>query len=310
MKKVMNKYISIVAVIVLSCMSGMSLRAQTMPSLLLDQDPVSIAVGSARVASDGDAFALQNNVASMSFAEETMSVKAGFTLWQPSYANMKNIGLGGIYRISDRLGLGLDFKYLMKQPYSGVTGNGSAIRDSEFRPSEINFAAGVSYAFLDCLSAGVALRYAGSSLSPDAKANIFGADLGLFFSMNSVRAGLSVNNLGTKVKYSEKAYPQPMLLKAGAGYDLTMGTSVLSFDAEADILFAGGVMAGVGCEYSFRDMVFARAGYHYGNSANVVPSHGAAGLGLKIVGINLDVAYIFGSKVLANSMCVSLGYSF
>ena len=310
MKSFMNKYLKVVAVFAVSAMSVVSLGAQTLPSLLIDQDPVSAAMGSAGVAADAGAYALQNNVASMSFAEETVSVKAGFGMWQPAYADMKTIGLGGMYKVSDKIGVGLDFKYLMMPSYSGVTGNGSAIRDSEFKPSEVNVAAGFSYAFIDCLSAGATLRYAGSSLAPEASAGVFGVDLGFYFSRNSINAGISVNNLGTKVKYSETAYAQPMLLKAGVGYELGLGTSSLAFAAEADVLFAGGVMAGLGCEYVFKDMLFARAGYHYGNSVNAVPSHGSAGLGFKIAGVNLDLAYIFGSKVLANSMCVSLGYSF
>lgn len=305
-----RKYIMTISVALSFCVSATALKAQVLPSLLLNQDPASLAMGSAGVSSEADAFALETNVASMSFSEKTMSVKAGFGMWQPAYADLKTVGVAGTYRISDKIGVGLDFKYLMMPSYSGVTGNGADIRDSEFKPSEYGIAAGFSYAFMDCLSAGLTLRYAGSSLAPEASAKVFAADLGLYFKKNAVSAGLSLNNLGTKAKYSEVAYAQPMLVKLGAGYDLEMGTSELFFAAQADILFAGGIMAGVGCEYAFKDMVFARAGYHYGNSANVIPSYGSAGLGLKIAGVTLDFAYLYGSKTLANSMCVSLGYSF
>lgn len=305
-----RKYIMTISVALSFCVSATALKAQVLPSLLLNQDPASLAMGSAGVSSEADAFALETNVASMSFSEKTMSVKAGFGMWQPAYADLKTVGVAGTYRISDKIGVGLDFKYLMMPSYSGVTGNGADIRDSEFKPSEYGIAAGFSYAFMDCLSAGLTLRYAGSSLAPEASAKVFAADLGLYFKKNAVSAGLSLNNLGTKAKYSEVAYAQPMLVKLGAGYDLEMGTSELFFAAQADILFAGGIMAGVGCEYAFKDMVFARAGYHYGNSANVIPSYGSAGLGLNIAGVTLDFAYLYGSKTLANSMCVSLGYSF
>ena len=57
-------------------------------------------------------------------------------------------------------------------------------------------------------------------------------------------------------------------------------------------------------------VVFARVGYHYGNSANVIPSYASAGFGLKLFGVHLDFAYMFASEVLSNSMIVSLGYSF
>ncbi len=294
------------AVMVLS-VSGMS--AQTLPSLLLSQDPASVSKGMSGVAADGGAFSLQNNVAAMSLSESTLDAKAGMGLWQPSYADLKIAGAGGMFRLG-KLGMGLDFKMLMMPSYGGVSDNGAALRDSEFTPSEINLAAGVSYAFIDCLSAGVTLRYAGSKLAADASATVFGADVAVYFKKNGLSAGVSVNNIGTKVKYSETEYSQPMLAKIGAGYELGFGASALAFTAEADVLFAGGVMAGAGCEYSFKDMVFARAGYHYGDSPAVIPSYASAGLGLKFFGVKLDFAYMFASDVLANSMCVSLGYSF
>lgn len=305
-----RRYIESVALVFGLLMCSGRLQAQVLPSLFMNQDPVSLAMGSSGVAADADAFALENNVAAIPFAEQSMAVKAGFGLWQPSYADLKTIGLAGMYKVSEKIGLALDFKYLMLPSYSGVTGGGADIRDSEFTPKEFGLSAGFSYAFIDCLSAGLSLRYAGSSLASDANAKVFGADLGVFFKKNALSAGLSLNNIGTKVKYSQTAYSQPMLVKMGAGYNLEMGSSELFFSAQADVLFAGGVMAGAGCEYSFKDMVFARAGYHYGNAVNAVPSHGSAGVGIKVVGVSLDVAYLYGSKTLANSLCLSLGYSF
>ena len=306
----MKRYLNILAVAAAFLVSGYDLQAQVLPSLLMNQDAASLAMGSAGVSADAGAYALENNVAAIPFAEQNMSVQAGFGMWQPSYADLKTIGLAGMYKISDKVGMALDFKYLMMPSYSGVTGNGSDIRDSEFSPSEMGLSAGFSYAILDYLSAGITLRYAGSTLGPEANADVFGTDIGVFFKKNAVSAGLSLNNLGSEVKYSEVGYAQPMLLKVGAGYDLKLGNSALLFSAQADVLFAGGIMAGAGCEYAFKDMLFARAGYHYGDAVNAVPSYGSAGLGVKIAGVCLDVAYLYGSKVLSNSMCISLGYSF
>ena len=306
----MRRYLNIIAVAAAVLVSGYRLQAQVLPSLLLNQDAASLAMGSAGVSSDAGAYALENNVAAISLAEQKMAVQAGFGMWQPSYSDLKTIGLAGMYRVSDKIGVALDFKYLMMPSYSEVTGNGSDIRDSEFSPSEMGLSAGFSYAILDYLSAGITLRYAGSTLGPEANADVFGTDIGVFFKKNAVSAGLSLNNLGSEVKYSEVGYAQPMLLKVGAGYDLKLGNSALLFSAQADVLFAGGIMAGAGCEYAFKDMLFARAGYHYGDAVNAVPSYGSAGLGVKIAGVCLDVAYLYGSKVLSNSMCISLGYSF
>lgn len=306
-----RRYLNTIALVATFLMSAYGLQAQVLPSLLMNQDAASLATGSAGVSAEAGAYAIENNVAAIPFSRQNMAVRAGFGMWQPSYADLKTIGLAGMYKLTDKMGVALDFKYLMMPSYSGVTGGGTDIRDSEFKPSEFGIAAGFSYAIIDCLSAGVTLRYAGSTLAPEAKAKVFGTDIGVFFKKNALSAGVSLNNLGPKAKYSEAAYAQPMLAKLGLGYNLGMGESDIFFSAQADVLFAGGVMAGLGCEYAFKDMVFARVGYHYGSaSAAVLPSYGSAGLGLKFAGVCLDVAYLYGSKVLANTMCATLGYSF
>ena len=308
MKAIYRNIKAAFAALILS-VSGVAINAQTLPSLMLDQDPASLALGMSGVASQAGAFAIQNNVAAISLSEKTLDAQASFGTWQPSYSNLKTIGAGAVYRMG-KLGFGVDVKMLKLPSYSGVSGNGSDIRDSEFSPSEMNLAAGASYAVMDCLSTGVTLRYTGSNLAADASAAVFGADIALYYAKEALSAGISINNIGSKVKYSETAYPQPMMAKIGAGYDLDLGTSALAFTAEADVIFTGGIMAGAGCEYSFKDMVFARAGYHYGNSVNAVPSYASAGLGLNVFGAQLNFAYLFASPVLANTMCVSLGYSF
>ena len=308
MKAIYRNIKAAFAALILS-VSGVAINAQTLPSLMLDQDPASLALGMSGVASQAGAFAIQNNVAAISLSEKTLDAQASFGTWQPSYSNLKTIGAGAVYRMG-KLGFGVDVKMLKLPSYSGVSGNGSDIRDSEFSPSEMNLAAGASYAVMDYLSAGVTLRYTGSNLAADASAAVFGADIALYYAKEALSAGISINNIGSKVKYSETAYPQPMMAKIGAGYDIDLGTSALAFTAEADVIFTGGIMAGAGCEYSFKDMVFARAGYHYGNSVNAVPSYASAGLGLNVFGAQLNFAYLFDSPVLANTMCVSLGYSF
>lgn len=299
----------IAAILVVSGLSNLIAGAQVLPSLMFNQDPVALSTGMSSVASDAGAFALQNNVATISLSERTLDAQVGFGLWQPSYAKHMTFGGAAVYRLG-RLGLGLDFKKLNMPSYSSVSGTGADIRDSEFTPGEMNLSAGASYAFIDCLSAGLTLRFANSKLAEEANASVFGADVAVYFKKYGISAGLSVNNIGSKVKYSDTSYSQPMLAKVGAGYDLSLGSSALAFTAEADVIFAGGVMAGLGCEYSFKEMIYARAGYHYGNSVNAIPSYASAGLGFKIFGAQLNFAYLFGSAVLSNSMNVSVGYSF
>lgn len=307
--KAIYRYMTAVYAAMLLSAAGLFLDAQTLPSLVLGQDPASVAVGIAGCASDAGAYAVQNNVAAVSLSERTFEAQVGMGLWQPSYADFKTYGIAAMYRLG-KLGLALDSRMLRMPAYGSVSDNGSEIRDAEFAPSELSFSAGASYAVMNSLSVGLALRYADSRLAEDVGASVFGADVAICFKSNGVKAGLSVNNLGTKVKYQDNSYSQPMMAKLGAGYDLVLGKSALDFMAEVDVLFSGSLMAGAGCEYSFSKMVYVRAGYHYGSSADVVPSYVSAGLGVSLFGAKLNFAYLFGSQTLGNSMCFSLGYSF
>ena len=74
-------------------------------------------------------------------------------------------------------------------------------------------------------------------------------------------------------------------------------------------LFSGAFAAGIGAEYSFDKLIFARVGYHYGGES-VVPSFASAGFGFHNGMFCLDAAYLFGSDVLNNSFSVSVGVRF
>lgn len=65
-----------------------------------------------------------------------------------------------------------------------------------------------------------------------------------------------------------------------------------------------------GAQYSFKNMLFARAGYHFGTKEAVLPSFATVGLGVRFFGVSLDFAYLTGNDVIGNSMTFGLGYRF
>lgn len=291
--------------------AAVSVSAQSFPSLLVGSDAAGFSLGSATVAGHAGAYSLENNVAGMSFMNGRMAAAASFVLWQPSYGNDKVIGASAAVKATKRLAFGAAFKYFAQPSYEITTDSGTASRDGSFRPTEFNVTVGGSFAVTSYLSVGLAARMLHSSLAMNVSTNVFGADLGIYFKMKGLSAGVSVNNLGTKAKFGNNSYVQPMMAKLGVGYTRAFGKHALSATAETDILFAGAVMAGAGIEYSFRDLLFVRGGYHYGAPHKaVVPSYGSAGLGVKIFGISLDAAYLFASQVLKNSFALSVGYAF
>ena len=79
---------------------------------------------------------------------------------------------------------------------------------------------------------------------------------------------------------------------------------------EADYLFNGGMMAGLGAEYCIADIAFLRAGYHYGDPANALASYASLGLGEVFSGFSIDLAFLTASETLGNTFMMGLGYSF
>ena len=57
------------------------------------------------------------------------------------------------------------------------------------------------------------------------------------------------------------------------------------------------------------DIVSVRAGYNVG-AKHVMPSFASVGAGVHFAGIKIDAAYLIGASPIANTLAVSLGYSF
>lgn len=311
MKKISYSIAVVFATVSLLVSSAVSTSAQTLPSLSVGTDAAGFSTGGATVAGHAGAYSLENNVAGMSFINGRMAAAASFVLWQPEYGNEKVSGAGVSVKVLEKLALGLTFKHFAYPSYNVTTESGAASRDGSFRPTEFNFALGSSYAVTGFLSLGLTARLLHSSLAADVSANVFGVDLAAYFRMKGISAGISVNNLGTKAKFGESSYVQPMLAKFGAGYNLGLGRHSVFMTAETDILFSDAATVGVGAEYSFRNLLFIRGGYHYGNaSKGVIPSYASLGFGVMFFGVSIDAAYLFASSVLKNSFALSVGYAF
>lgn len=283
--------------------------AQTLPSLLIGSDVASQGSASTAVGKTSGAYSLEGNVASMPLAGERLSAAASFGLWQPAYAGDKVIGVGVAGRPGGRFALGLQFKSLLQPSYDVAAESGSV--KGTFTPGETNVALGAAYSVTDWLSVGLSGRMVRSVLAEEAKANVFGADVAVFLKRDAFSAGLSVNNLGGKVNYGGEDYDQPSLAKAGAAYRFGgPESSSVTTSVEADFLFKGGFMAGVGVEYSFRSVLFVRGGFHYGDSERAVPTYASLGLGTRIKGVCLDLAWLTAGDVLGNSLSAGVGYRF
>lgn len=63
-------------------------------------------------------------------------------------------------------------------------------------------------------------------------------------------------------------------------------------------------------EADYKETVFFRAGYHYGDGEKALPSFASVGAGLSFFGISMDFSYLLASRNLSGTMLFGLGYRF
>lgn len=299
----MRRKILITLAAVAVCLPGF---AQALPSLLIPSEASVLGVGGAAVAGPTGAFAVDNNAAAMSLSQSKASVGVSYSLWQPSAAKDHLLGVGGFWH-GGKLSLGASVKRFAMPSYEVTSTNGVVSQvDGVFKPADLSVALGGSFAVADWLSVGVAARLTSSSMAKDAKATVFGADISVMYAGESLKAALVVANLGGKVKYGESSYAQPTQARAGAAYTFL---DCLTAQAELSYLFAGSFGAAAGLTWSMRDMLFVRAGFHYGSGNVGLPTFASLGLGGRFAGVSLDAAYLLMGP-LGNTLQATLSYSF
>lgn len=302
------KHYIISAILILA---AAQLSAQSLSYLNVSNDARTLSMGGASVAVSPNAYALENNAAAMAMYDGTLDIAASFGNWQPQYSDIKMPSLGAYFKIGNKLAVGVSGRYLMEKPYTMVSSVGATL--GTYTPVDFYVGVGVAYKVVDFLSIGINAKYISSQLAEDVSGKSFAGDISLMFKKNGFGAGLSVNNLGQKVKYGSSSYSLPTMAKLGFAYESSLSEAfALTATAEAGYLFAGGFSAGVGVDLKFVNIVSVRAGYHYGDAQKAVPSYASAGLGIDIIGINLSGSYLLGGKdsPLKNSFCATLGYRF
>lgn len=299
----MKKNITII--IAALCVLGQTAQAQTMQFLNINPDPESAAVAGTGVSRGANAYALDNNMAASSLSELQFAAEVGYGMWQPKAFKEGVISAAGFAKLGEKLAIGASFKNFGQPEYSITNADGRTM--GTFKPSEMAVGLGLSCKLGDFLALGLDAKYASSSIAEEASASSVAADVSLAYSNEGFQFGAAVANLGGKVSYGgESSYSLPAVGRVGASYAFES----LKASAQVDYLFSGGLMAGVGAEYTIEEIVSLRAGFHYGDSAKAIPTYASAGLGLNFEGIRLNAAYLLASEVLGGSMMFGLSYTF
>ena len=284
---------------------GSLLHAQSV--LLLPSDAASLGYANTSLTAEVTASAAEYNPSALVFSPSKMAVGAGYGLWLPAVSSASLLSAGGWYH-GRTWGGGLQVKRLGMEAYVPTNENGVASQiEDPFKPSELTVSLGAGFALGHNFSVGATLRLISSSLGNNAKAISFNADISACYDNGPLRAAVKMGNLGPKLKFNEEdSSAQPTLFSAGVSYGIVAG---LRAQVQADYLFDGSFMAGLGAAYCWRNMLSARAGYHLGTGTYGTQSYASAGLGVRFVGVSLDAAYVFLGENLRNTFLITLSYT-
>lgn len=268
----------------------------------VSHDPVSAGLGFAGAASvNTPAWSAFNSPAAMSLSDKKLDVAASFQNWAPDGVKSTNIAAGASFKIA-KFGIAAGFARNGGEKYD-IAGT--------FTPSDLQAGAALSYAITDWLSAGVNAKFFSSELSDDDKFTGFGADVQAQAVFGDFRAALGVTNVGSSMKSaSGEKFSVPSSVLAAGDWRGEFGKNGIEAMVDLNYYFSGSFTAAAGVQYDFRDMVFVRAGYHYGAKDAFLPSFATVGAGVKFFGVSVNAAYLLGNDVLKNTLTVGLGYSF
>ena len=205
-----------------------------MPILLIAPDGVASAMGDAGAASTPDAYSTHWNNAKFAFVDNDLGISTTYTPWLRNLgvSDMNFLYLGAYKRINSRSTAAASLTYfsLGELQHTGEDGEDQGT----FMPNE--FAFDVSYAMKlsEYFSLGASGRFMRSDLTngmdveqqSTKAAKGLSADVGIYYQQEvdkgqEVAAGLSITNLGSKLRYSDdntQAEFLPANLRIGGRY--------------------------------------------------------------------------------------------
>ena len=303
-------------------------NAQDLESLNRPANARSMSMGGTDMASGAYGTTIMVNPAAMALADETFSIQGNYMGISPSSKLQNHFNLAAFYSF-DRFAVSVYGQGSLgtSRMESDLSGNALGF----FTPYDYTVGAGFAAEIVDGLAIGLNAKMINSTrmsgrwlaTAPDYKnAYAFAADFSIMYTVQGFRVAAGIDNIGTKVKYSNREGYEgsdlPTAVRLGLGYGKEWEKHSLDASVQADyLIFHSEICAGAGVEYGFNDMLFVRGGYHFSHAAlNSLPQYASVGLGVKFFGITVDAAYMMpfgtGSVVgaLKDTFIVSLGWAF
>ena len=176
------------------------LAAQALPFTAIDYNAASLGKGGTSLVQtssiSGTAF---TNAAAIPFSDLKADVTAGFAIWAPGGVSTNVLSVTGAYNVKQKLGVAVGLAYGMNPSYDVVDATGTV--PGQFKPSEMQLSAGLSYRFLPFLSVGANVGYATSKLAENASYGSLVADVFLMAKFGGFKLAAGVSELPRQTSF-------------------------------------------------------------------------------------------------------------
>lgn len=292
-------------------------KAQTVGFLDVNPDPVALSMGGTGTTLEATPYAMWNNAATAALTDDKFQIGAVYSLWQPSTTANNAIAVAGYGRVAKFMTISAGIKYFGHSPYD-ITDGMTGMVTGQFTPVDLQAGIGLGFRILPILSLGANINYVHSDIGGPQKGAAVAVDFGAMVDLKFVRIGVTASNIGSTINYGgPSSYGLPANLKFGVGTVQYFGNEdrhAFSANLEGGLTFdKTAVFAGIGAQYAWNDLVRVSAGYHYGDASKLFyGSYASVGVGIKLIGISLNAAYLIAvdDSPIGNTFSVGLGYAF
>lgn len=204
----------------------------SVPFLLISPDSKQGGMGDVGAATDPDVNSIHWNGSKLAFSEKQFGVGTTVTPWlRYLVPDINMFYLTGYGKISDKQAVGASLRYFSLGNIDLT--NDQGIHTGNFKPNEFSLDLAFSQKLSKNFALGVATRFINSSISRvyfngsnGNAASTAAVDLSMYYKSNKFKlgekkgiatAGLSITNLGAKIKYSNDQNFIPTNLRLGGG---------------------------------------------------------------------------------------------
>lgn len=317
--------------------------------LNIPSDSRSAGMGDLNVGTPVDPYSHQYNPSKYLFGDVKAGFSLSYSPWLRNLVKDMNLsGISGYYKLDSLQSVSASFRYFSMGSLRFTDGNNTQFIGDK-TAYQLSFDAAYARKLSQYFGASVTFRYALSDFYPSHEGykkgwgvaadlnGYFQKDLTLGSMATMVTAGAGITNIGTKVSFKDGAgnsYFMPMMFKLGGSLagqldgdnrlmvGLELGRSLVPSSADKrDESSLSGMFSSIGegdfrslgwsfgAEYGYKQMLFARAGYHTESDAYTSRDYLTFGLGLKYNIAHLDAAYMIATGNKNDAMANTLRFS-